>query len=95
MINYLASIKDDCENDSAVFDYFHTLSAKIVQLPRAWWKIDTSNNIQMEGFKGLTMVDLTVPEIKSDNEVTIFSRIDELGFVIHMLKEKNLRVFGK
>jgi hypothetical protein len=55
-----------------VFDHFHTSSGKIVQLPREWWKPDPSSDVQMEGFKKLPEVDLSVPEPKSDDEITLF-----------------------
>jgi hypothetical protein len=80
-INSSASEDADSDKISVVSDHFHTSSGKIVQPPRGWWKIDPSNNIQMEDFKRLSEVDPSVPEPKSDDEITLFSRLDEVGFV--------------
>jgi hypothetical protein len=83
-----ASEKADSDKDSMVSDHFHIRSGKIVQLPREWWKIDLSNDIQMEGFKRLSEVDSSVPEPKSDDKITHFSRLEEAGFVIEIVEEE-------
>jgi hypothetical protein len=36
-------------------------------------------------------VDLSIPEPKSDNEITLFSKLDEAGFVVHMVEEEELK----
>jgi hypothetical protein len=59
----------DSNQDSMVSDYFHTSSGKIVQPPREWWKINPSNDIQMEGFKRLSEVDSFVPQPKSNDKI--------------------------
>jgi hypothetical protein len=87
-INSLASENADSDKDSVVFYHFHTSSRKIVQPPRECCKIDPSNDIQMEGFKRLSEVDQSVPEQKSDDVITLFSRLDEAGFVVDMVEEE-------
>jgi hypothetical protein len=72
-INSSASEKADSDQDSVVSDHVHTSSGKIVQPPGQWWNVDTSSDIQMEGFKNIPEVDPSVPHLKSDNEITIFS----------------------
>jgi hypothetical protein len=42
----------------------------------------------MEGFKKCSEVDLSVLEPKSDDEITLFSKLDEARFVVNMVKEK-------
>jgi hypothetical protein len=42
----------------------------------------------MEGFKRLPEVDSFVPEPKSDDEITLFSRLDEAGFIVDMVEEE-------
>jgi hypothetical protein len=83
-----ASKKAESDQDSIVSDHFHTSSGKIVQPPRDWWKVDPSSDIQMEGFKKLSKVDPSVPEPKSDNEITLFSRLDEARCILDMLEEE-------
>jgi hypothetical protein len=90
-VNSSASENADSDNNSVVSNYFHTSSGKIVQPPREWWKIDLSNDIQMEGFKRLSEVNPSIPEPKSDNEITLFSRLDEAGFIVDMVEEAELK----
>jgi hypothetical protein len=87
-INSSASEKGDSDKDSEVSDYFHTSSGKPVHPPREWWNIDSSKDIQMEGFKRLSEVDPSLSKPKSDDEITLFSRSDEAGFVIDMVEEE-------
>jgi hypothetical protein len=87
-VNSSASENADSDIDSVVSDHFHTSSGKIVQLPREWWKIDPSNDIQMEDFKRLSEVDPSIPEPKSDDTITVGSRLDERGFVVDMVEEE-------
>jgi hypothetical protein len=87
-INCSASENADSDRHSVVSDHFHTSSGKIVQLPREWWKIDPSNDIQMEDFKRLSEVDPSIPEPKSDDKITVYSRLDEGGFVVDMVEEE-------
>jgi hypothetical protein len=94
-INSLASENADSDKDFVVSDYFHTSSGKIVQLPREWWKIDPSNDIQMEGFKRLSEVDPSHPEPKSDDKITLVSRLDEAGFVVNMVEEEEPKGYWK
>jgi hypothetical protein len=42
----------------------------------------------MEGFKRLFEVDPSILEPKFDNEITLFSRLDEAGFVVDMVEEE-------
>jgi hypothetical protein len=42
----------------------------------------------MEGFKRLSEIDLSVPEPKSDDEITLCSRLDDVGFVVDMVEEE-------
>jgi hypothetical protein len=42
----------------------------------------------MEGFKKLSEVDPSVAEPKSDDEITLLSRLDELGIVIDIGEEE-------
>jgi hypothetical protein len=51
-------------------------------------EIDPFNDIQMVGFKRLSEVDRSVPEPKSDDEITLFSRLDEVGFFVDMVEEE-------
>jgi hypothetical protein len=76
-INSSASKKVDSNHDSVVSDDFYTSSAKIVQPPREWLKVDAYSDIQIEGFKKLSEVDLSVLEPKSDDEIILFSKLDE------------------
>jgi hypothetical protein len=55
-----------------VCDYFHTSSGKRVYTLREWWKVEHSSDIQMEGFNELSEEDSSVPEPKSDDEITLF-----------------------
>jgi hypothetical protein len=87
-INSSASETADSDQDSVVSDHFHTSSGQIVQPPREWWKVDPSNDIYMEGFKKLSEVDLYVLEPKSDDEIILFSKLDEAGFVLDMVEEE-------
>jgi hypothetical protein len=87
-VNSSASDNTDSDKDSVGSDHFHTSFGKIVQPPREWWKIGPSNDIQMEGFKRCSEVDPSVPEPISDDEITLFSRLDEGGFVIDMVEEE-------
>jgi hypothetical protein len=41
----------------------------------------------MEGFKSLSEVDPSIPELNSDDEITLFSRLDEVGFDIYLGEE--------
>jgi hypothetical protein len=52
------------------------------------WKIDASNDISIEDFKRLSEMDLSVPEPKSNDESTLDSRLDEVGFVKDMGEEE-------
>jgi hypothetical protein len=79
----------DFYNDSLVSDHFHTSSGKIIQLPREWWKVDPTNDIQMEGFKKLSDVDASVLEPKSSDEITLVSKLDEARFVVDMVVEED------
>jgi hypothetical protein len=45
-INSSASKKAESNKDSMVSDYFHTSSRKILQQPREWGKVDSSNDRQ-------------------------------------------------
>jgi hypothetical protein len=87
-VNSSASKNAHSDQDSVVSDHFHTSSGKIVQPPREWWKIDPSNDIQMGGFKRLSEEGPSVPELKSDDEITLFSRLDEARFVVNMVEEE-------
>jgi hypothetical protein len=87
-VNSSASENADSDKDSVVSDHFHTRPGNIVQLLREWWIIDPSNDIQMEGFKRLSEVDPSVPEPKSDDQITLFPRLDEVEFVVDMVEEK-------
>jgi hypothetical protein len=42
----------------------------------------------MEGFKTLSEVDPSVPEIISDHEIILFSRLDEAGDVVDIVEEE-------
>jgi hypothetical protein len=42
----------------------------------------------MDVFKRLSEVDLSVPEPKSDNEITVFVRLDDTGFVVDIVEEE-------
>jgi hypothetical protein len=90
-INSLASIEVDFDIDSGVSDDFCNISEKIVQLPRESWKIDPSNDIQMEAFTKFSEVDLSILEPKSDDEITLFCRLDKVEFVVDMLEEEELK----
>jgi hypothetical protein len=83
-----ASENADSDKDSVVSDHFHTSSGKIVQPPRELWKIDPSKDIQMEDLKRLSEVDPSVPEPKSDDEITLVSRLDEARFVVDMVEKE-------
>jgi hypothetical protein len=87
-VNSSASENADSDKDSVVSDHFHTRPGNIVQLLREWWIIDPSNDIQMEGFKRLSEVDPSVAEPKSDDQITLFPRLDEVEFVVDMVEEK-------
>jgi hypothetical protein len=45
----------------------------------------------MEGFQTLSEVDLFVPELTSDAEITIFSKLDNAEFVVDMMEEEQLK----
>jgi hypothetical protein len=45
----------------------------------------------MEGFKRLSEVDPSIAEPKSDNEISLFCRLDEAGFVLDMVEEDELK----
>jgi hypothetical protein len=45
----------------------------------------------MAGFKRLSEVDPSVPESKSDDEITLFSRLDEARFVVDIVEEEELK----
>jgi hypothetical protein len=47
----------------------------------------------MEGFKKLSEVDPSGPEPKSHEEITLFSRLDEVGFVVDMVEEKEMKAY--
>jgi hypothetical protein len=49
----------------------------------------------MEGFKRLSVVDPSVLEPKSDDEITLFSRLDEAAFVVDMVEEEELQGYWK
>jgi hypothetical protein len=87
-INSSASENADSDKDFVVSDHFHTSSGKILQPPREWWKIDTSNDIQIESFKRLIKVDPSVPEPKSDDNITHLSRLDQAGFIVDMVEKE-------
>jgi hypothetical protein len=74
-----------------VSDHFHTSSGKIVQPPREWWKVDPFSDIQMEGFKKLSEVHPSVLEPKSDDEIILFSKLNEVGCVVDMVEEEELK----
>jgi hypothetical protein len=40
------------------------------------------------GFKRLVKVDPSVPEPKPDNEIILFSKLDEAGFVVDLVEEE-------
>jgi hypothetical protein len=42
----------------------------------------------MEGVKQLSEVDLSVLEPKSDDEIIVFSKLDEAVFVVDMVEEE-------
>jgi hypothetical protein len=87
-VNSSASEYADSDKDSVVSDHFHTSYGQIVQPPREWWKIDPSNDIQMESFKRLSEVDPSILEPKSDDEITLCSRLDKVGFIVDMVEEE-------
>jgi hypothetical protein len=87
-INSSASKTADSDKDSVVSDHIHTSTGKIVQLPREWWQVDPSSDIQIEGVQILSEVDLSVLEPKSTDEIAIFSKLDEFGFVVDMGEEE-------
>jgi hypothetical protein len=87
-VNSLASENPNSDKNSVLSDHFHTSSGKIVQPPREWWKNDLSKDIQMEGFQRLSEVDPSVAEPKSDDEITVFSRLDKLEFVEDMVEKE-------
>jgi hypothetical protein len=87
-INSSASEKADSNQDSVVSDHFHTTSRKIVQLPRDWWKVDLYRDIQMQGFKKLFEVNPCVPDLISDDKITLFSKLDEAQYVVDLVDEK-------
>jgi hypothetical protein len=45
----------------------------------------------MDGFKRLAEVDPSVLELKSDEKITLFSRLDEAGFVVDTAEEEELK----
>jgi hypothetical protein len=94
-INYSASENANSDRDSVVSDHFYTSSGKIVQPPREWWKVYPSNDIYMEGFKRLSEMVPAVPEPKSDDEITLISRLDEVGFVIDMMEKAEPKAYWK
>jgi hypothetical protein len=49
----------------------------------------------MEDFKRLSDMDPTVPEPKSDDKITLFSRLNEAGFVVDMVEEEKLKGYCK
>jgi hypothetical protein len=72
-----------------VSDLFHSSSRKIVQPAKEWWKIEPSNDKQIEGFIRLSEVDPSVLEQKSDDEITHFSRLDKAGFAVDMGEDED------
>jgi hypothetical protein len=42
----------------------------------------------MESFKNLSEVDSSAPDLKSDYEITLFSRLDPAGFVIDIVEDE-------
>jgi hypothetical protein len=90
-INSSASEIDYFDQDSVVSDHFHTSSGKIEQPPRESWKVDPSNNIQIKGFKKLSEVDPSGVEPKSDDEIRLCSKLDEMGVVIDMGEDEELK----
>jgi hypothetical protein len=42
----------------------------------------------MKGFKKLSEVDPSVPELTSDDKITPLSKLDEAGFVLNMVEEE-------
>jgi hypothetical protein len=78
-----------------VSHHFHTSSEKLIQPPREWWKVDSSSNIQMESFTKLSEVDPSIPEPKSDNKITLFSKIDDAEFVVDMVEHEELKRYCK
>jgi hypothetical protein len=90
-VNSSASESTDSDKDSVVSDHFDSSSGNIVQPPREWWKIDPSNDIQMECFKRLSEVDLSVPETQSYDEISLFPRPDEVGFSENMVEEEEAK----
>jgi hypothetical protein len=90
-INSSASHTGDSDQDSVVSDCFHNRSGKIVQRPRECWEVDTSSDVQMKAFKNLSEVDSSFPQPKSDNEITLFPKLDEVGFVIDIVEEEELK----
>jgi hypothetical protein len=90
-----ASETANSDKDSEMSDHFHPSSGKIVQQFRQWWKIYASNDIQIDGFKRLSEVDPSIPELKSDDEIILFSRFNESGFVINIVEEEELKGYWK
>jgi hypothetical protein len=49
----------------------------------------------MECFKNLSEVDISVPEPRSDNKITLYSKLDEVEFVVDMGQEEELKGYWK
>jgi hypothetical protein len=45
----------------------------------------------MESIKKVSEIDPSIPELKSDNEITLFSRLDEAAFVVDMVEQDELK----
>jgi hypothetical protein len=86
--NSSASENAESDKDSVVSDHFHRSSGKIVSPPREGCKIDPSNDIQMEDFKRFSEIDPSILEPNSDDEITLVSRLDEVGCVMDMVEEE-------
>jgi hypothetical protein len=45
----------------------------------------------MEGFEKLSEMEPSILKLKSDDEITLFSKLDEAGFIVNMLEANELK----